>query len=268
MSADRTIELKSFDRVAGVYDETRGLPPVVEAQIADAIIAVAREVAPAPRIVEAGIGTGRIAVPLAARGARVTGFDISPKMLARLREKRSDVDVLLAEGAHAPFRPRSFDAALFVHILHLVPDATATVEAAIALVRPGGRLIYGGDDASGGIRGEAERLIREAASEVSGIRLPDWKPYHDGQEAFERACRATGATIETRTVVTWQSSTSADKMIDRLARKDFSSSWLIPDESLDAVVRAARAKLVRLFGGETTETPYSRGFSITVARLP
>lgn len=36
---------------------------------------------------ELAIGTGRIALPLAARGIRVDGIDISPAMVARLREK-------------------------------------------------------------------------------------------------------------------------------------------------------------------------------------
>ena len=50
--------LKSFDRVAHVYDETRGLPPDVAATIAQALLSVFRVVAPRPRIVEVGIGTG------------------------------------------------------------------------------------------------------------------------------------------------------------------------------------------------------------------
>jgi ubiquinone/menaquinone biosynthesis C-methylase UbiE len=37
------------------------------------------------RALEAGIGTGRIARPLLARGIRITGVDISPRMLRELR---------------------------------------------------------------------------------------------------------------------------------------------------------------------------------------
>ena len=39
---------------------------------------------------ELAIGTGRIAVPLAARGVRVAGIDLSPDMVAQLREDRRD----------------------------------------------------------------------------------------------------------------------------------------------------------------------------------
>ena len=38
---------------------------------------------------ELAIGTGRIALPLAARGIPVHGVDLSPAMAARLRRKRS-----------------------------------------------------------------------------------------------------------------------------------------------------------------------------------
>ena len=39
------------------------------------------------RALEFAIGTGRIALPLAARGVRVDGIDISPAMAAKLRAK-------------------------------------------------------------------------------------------------------------------------------------------------------------------------------------
>jgi len=38
-------------------------------------------------VLELAIGTGRIALPLAARGVRVDGIDISPAMAAKLRAK-------------------------------------------------------------------------------------------------------------------------------------------------------------------------------------
>jgi SAM-dependent methyltransferase len=40
-------------------------------------------------VLEYGVGNGRIALPVARAGARVTGVDLSPRMLASLREKLS-----------------------------------------------------------------------------------------------------------------------------------------------------------------------------------
>jgi SAM-dependent methyltransferase len=45
-------------------------------------------------VLEFGVGTGRLAVPLAERGVEVTGVDISPEMLAKLRAKSSTVTVV------------------------------------------------------------------------------------------------------------------------------------------------------------------------------
>jgi SAM-dependent methyltransferase len=261
-------ELKSFDRVADVYDATRGLPPDAERMIADGIDAVLRTVAAAPRVLEVGVGTGRMAVPLTARGVRVTGIDIAAGMLAVLREKRRDIDVMLAEAARPPFRDGAFDACLFVHILHLVPDAAATVRAALRVVRPGGLLISGADDQGEGVRDQADRIIREAVNEATGVQMRGWKPYDDGIEAFGRIGRQHGAAIERITVARWQSSTSAARMLERLARKDFSSSWLIPDESLPGVIDVVRPQVERLFGGPEREVAFERSFSIDVARLP
>jgi len=46
---------------------------------------------------ELAIGTGRIALPLAARGVRVAGIDLSPDMVAQLRRKSTDVPVEIGD---------------------------------------------------------------------------------------------------------------------------------------------------------------------------
>jgi SAM-dependent methyltransferase len=46
---------------------------------------------------ELAIGTGRIAVPLAARGVRVAGIDLSPDMVAELRKKTDVIPVAIGD---------------------------------------------------------------------------------------------------------------------------------------------------------------------------
>ena len=46
---------------------------------------------------ELAIGTGRIAVPLAERGVRVAGIDLSPDMVAELRKKTDSVPVTIGD---------------------------------------------------------------------------------------------------------------------------------------------------------------------------
>ncbi len=58
------------------------------------------------RVLELGVGTGRLALPLAARGLSVTGVDASPEMLDRLRAKEGaeHLDLVLADMAELPVR--------------------------------------------------------------------------------------------------------------------------------------------------------------------
>lgn len=58
-------------------------------------------VQPGGRILELGVGTGRLALPLAARGLNVHGIDSSPAMLARLRAKPGGEAVGVVEGDFA-----------------------------------------------------------------------------------------------------------------------------------------------------------------------
>jgi SAM-dependent methyltransferase len=46
---------------------------------------------------ELAIGTGRIAVPLAARGVRVAGIDLSPDMVAELQRKTDEIPVTIGD---------------------------------------------------------------------------------------------------------------------------------------------------------------------------
>ncbi len=56
---------------------------------------------PGARVLELGVGTGRLALPLAARGLEVHGVDSSPAMLARLRAKPGADSVPVVEGDFA-----------------------------------------------------------------------------------------------------------------------------------------------------------------------
>jgi SAM-dependent methyltransferase len=74
----------SFDEeAAAVYDGD----PDSQRQDTASAVALLAELAGGGPALELAIGTGRIALPLAARGIRVDGVDFSPAMVARLRAK-------------------------------------------------------------------------------------------------------------------------------------------------------------------------------------
>ncbi|MGO9603391.1 MAG: class I SAM-dependent DNA methyltransferase [Candidatus Binataceae bacterium] len=70
------------ERIADVYDNYPTTPGN-----ADQAVEVLAALAGKRRVLELGIGTGRIALPLAARGFKVSGIDASPKMVEKMREK-------------------------------------------------------------------------------------------------------------------------------------------------------------------------------------
>ena len=70
------------ERIADVYDEFFTTPT----NALDAVAFLA-SVAGSRRVLELGIGTGRVALPLAARGLKVSGIDSSARMVEKLREK-------------------------------------------------------------------------------------------------------------------------------------------------------------------------------------
>jgi SAM-dependent methyltransferase len=70
------------DRIADVYDEFH--PSTADVDLAVATLA---ELAGTGPVLELGIGTGRLALPLAARGIEVRGIDASEAMVAKLRAK-------------------------------------------------------------------------------------------------------------------------------------------------------------------------------------
>jgi SAM-dependent methyltransferase len=68
------------ERIAEVYDACYG-------GYEEATIALLAGLAQGGRALELGIGTGRIALPLAARGIALQGIDASPAMVAKLQAK-------------------------------------------------------------------------------------------------------------------------------------------------------------------------------------
>jgi SAM-dependent methyltransferase len=70
------------ERIADVYDDRFGEVSDVKATVDFLDSLVARRPA---QVLELAVGTGRLAIPLAARGHDVTGIDVSQAMLATLR---------------------------------------------------------------------------------------------------------------------------------------------------------------------------------------
>lgn len=64
----------------------------------DQAVALISEIAGSGRILELAIGTGRVALPLAAKGHEIMGIDGSPEMVAKMREKPGGPDIPVVIG--------------------------------------------------------------------------------------------------------------------------------------------------------------------------
>jgi SAM-dependent methyltransferase len=73
------------EEIAAEYDDSQD--PMFAPEAIDPVVDFLVDLAGDGRALELGIGTGRIAVPLAARGVSVHGIDLSEEMVARLRTK-------------------------------------------------------------------------------------------------------------------------------------------------------------------------------------
>src|ERR687895_1968948 len=73
------------ERIAAQYDESS--EDMFDPAVVDPVVDFLAELAGDGAALELGIGTGRIALPLAERGIRVHGIDLSEAMVARLRAK-------------------------------------------------------------------------------------------------------------------------------------------------------------------------------------
>jgi len=90
---------------------------------------------------ELAIGTGRIAVPLAARGVGVAGIDLSPDMVAELRRKTNEIPV--ATGDYATTRVEGTFSLAYIVFNSINNNTTqdgqvATFANAAAHLEPGG----------------------------------------------------------------------------------------------------------------------------------
>ena len=132
------------DRIADVYDAWYGERPET-----DVCVAALERLAGAGPVLELGVGTGRLALPLAARGLAVTGLDASAAMLDQLRAKPGAEAVRTIEGDMAgplpdgPDRPYRLVVCAFNTFFNLTDDdAQRRCLAEVARVLdPEGRLV-------------------------------------------------------------------------------------------------------------------------------
>lgn len=129
--------------IAEIYDSADGVfDPAVVAATVDVLVDLAR----AGPALEFAVGTGRIALPLAARGVPVSGIELSPHMADKLRVKPNADSVALTIGDMTTARaPGEFNLVYLVFntIMNVTTqdEQVAVFENAARHLAPGGRFL-------------------------------------------------------------------------------------------------------------------------------
>lgn len=126
----------SFDRVAEVYDRTRG---GVDRATRFAERLLVHLPAEGP-VLDVGAGTGILTEAIMQGRGGVFGIDIAPKMLA-LAAARLPGRVVQADAARLPFPNNTFSAAYAVWVLQHVADMGVVFAETARVLAPGGRFV-------------------------------------------------------------------------------------------------------------------------------
>jgi SAM-dependent methyltransferase len=143
--ADR-VAVNDYDSFAEAYAAETEANLINGYYTRPAILDLAGDVA-GRRILDAGCGSGPLSAALRDRGATVTGFDSSTKMLELARERLGDgADLHMADlGRPLPFPDGAFDDVIACLVLHYLQDWTAPLAELRRVLKPGGRLIVAVD---------------------------------------------------------------------------------------------------------------------------
>lgn len=257
----------SFDRAADYYDGTRGLPEEIVRKQADALVAEI-ERAGAPLVLEVGIGTGRIARPLAARGVRVSGIDISTRMMARLRAQIepsfAPVDLLLGDATRLPLRTASVRAVLVVHVLHLVSSWQDSVDEIARVLERGGILLRAREEYPD------PNPWRETYAkwiELERARGFQRRPRPSDEKIAERL-RALGASLRTEVYAQDEDHWTPAENIESTRKRIDSWTWQFPDDLFAELLAEFEPWVKERFGDMDKEYVQPRSFEIDVWTFP
>jgi demethylmenaquinone methyltransferase/2-methoxy-6-polyprenyl-1,4-benzoquinol methylase len=98
---------------------------------------------PGETTLDLACGTGDLGVAAAARGARVVGLDLVPRMIARARERPGAalVSFIVGDMTRLPVATCSVDVVTTGYGLRNVPNLEGALDEIARVLRPGGRLL-------------------------------------------------------------------------------------------------------------------------------
>ena len=101
---------------------------------------------PGETLLEVGVGTG-LSLPLYPRHNKITGIDISSKMLDKAGEKIAEhrltnIDLKVMDAQNMKFPDNSFDCVTACYVVSAAPDPLKVVSEVCRVCKPGGRIVF------------------------------------------------------------------------------------------------------------------------------
>jgi ubiquinone/menaquinone biosynthesis C-methylase UbiE len=255
-------ESVNFDRASEFYDATRGFPASVVGQIGP-FLAQCGHFSGDETVLEVGIGTGRIALPLAPHVSRIYGADISAGMLQKLLQKRDGADVfpVVSDAHDLPYPSQQFDACIVTHVFHLVADPQRVLAEIARILKPDGLLLHTFNRYP---QDEAMRAIADAwrSHSIPAQRRISWANVDD---MFPQS----GWTPIGKYTLDYTYETCPQDFLDRVEKRQWSSTWHLSDEELAAGITAIKVAIDTHYDGDpyrTVETTSS--YHVNVYQLP
>jgi SAM-dependent methyltransferase len=104
------------------------------------------DLSPGVTCVDVGCGAGHAVADLTAAGLKVIGVDADPEAIEAARIRVPDAMFHVAHSDGLPLEDASMDGYRAVRLFHLLEDPVPTVVEARRVIRPGGRIVVGGQD--------------------------------------------------------------------------------------------------------------------------
>lgn len=260
-----------FSRVAFAYDRTRYHPPEVSGRIATALTAPVEKFFRDPLFLEIGAGTGRISVPIIARGYRYLALDENPAMLEVLRQKVAGVArkvrLVEADARELPFERDSLHAVIAVHFWHMMDNWQQALVESLRVLRPGGFLFEGWDQTEGS---SEDWNIQQKWREILGVTGYDLvRGRHQARLAeVEKELARHGLEPKTKPVADWTEMRSPRISLEMIAERIYSFTWDVPEEVFRPSVQELSRWVAETYPDPDVEYPINWKFLVRTSRLP
>lgn len=135
---------KVYDSYAGFYNFIFGR--IFHPGRITCVELVNKDAKPNAKVLEVGVGTG-LSLPLYRRDLKVSGIDISEKMLEKAKERivanhlENNTDVHAMDAADLKFDDETFDFVVGMYVVSVVPDIKKFLEEVSRVVKKNGDII-------------------------------------------------------------------------------------------------------------------------------